>query len=225
MEWTCIRWGKHVTTVWATEWVRMDSRFQKAKVSSLASKCEPIQNNSADCCMGEKMFFRALGGKWHKFSSFPFRMVAEALDELTIRHVIVAITLSQNSKQKQTRGVATPSACLVLLIFAELLTQLGGYSATRVGGVRLLDCGVLSMCSAVEVSYRARNQVTSQRKANTARFYHVFPPKESKRYHFPFIQLKLAVRHQTGSSEKHLAGRGWRPWSSWMRASVLSCGL
>lgn len=40
--------------------------------------------------------------------------------------------VSYNSRQTQTGGVASPSARLLLLIFAELLTQLGGCSATTV---------------------------------------------------------------------------------------------
>lgn len=80
-----------------SHWTSQDgSRFQKAKFSSLASKCEPIQNNSADRCVGEKLVLRALCGraKWCKFSSFPLRMVAGALDELTFRRVTIAITSS-----------------------------------------------------------------------------------------------------------------------------------
>lgn len=187
----------------------MDSRFQKAKISSLASKCEPIQNDRADRCVGEKMVLRALCGlaKWRKFSFFPSRMVAEAPDELTFRRVIVAITLSLRipDKHKLTESLPHQRGWFDWFLLSCWLSW-----------VVILPRGLVEPDCWIVVYY-----------PNAARFYRVFPLKESKCYHFPFIQLQLAVRHQTGiSKKKHLAGDfGWWPWSSWMCPSILSCAL
>lgn len=79
---------------------------KKAKVSSLASKCEPVQNNSADCCVGEKIGFTSFvrtGKMAQKLFSFLFQNGG----------AIVAITASLTipSKHKPVESLAHQRVC------------------------------------------------------------------------------------------------------------------
>lgn len=223
MEWTCIRLWKHVTTVWATERVRMDSRLQKAKISSFASKCEPIQNDSADRCVGEKLVLRALCGwaKLRKFSSSLFRMVAEAPEELTFRRVIVAITSSLRVPGKHKLVELLPQQrvwfCWSLLscwlswvvILPQLLVESDRW-------IEVCYSCLLRWRSVTELEIQSP-QSRRQTLPGFIMFFHWSSPIAIISCSFSWSWLLYIQQEAVKNIEQAICG--WWPGSSWMRAS------